>query len=84
VAISNTQVYHLDVTGHKCPIPVLRLRKMLEIVPVGTYISIKATDPMTQLDIPHFCHEKGCMLEKQWEENGIYHYLVRHDDADEK
>ena len=70
-------ITELDVSGHKCPIPVLRLRKLLENSASGTYIRVTATDEMTLLDIPHFCREAGHQLERQSEENGAYIYLVR-------
>ncbi|WP_417316899.1 sulfurtransferase TusA family protein [Emcibacter sp.] len=71
------EVRELDVSGHKCPIPVLRLRKMLEISAPSSYIRVRATDEMTLLDIPHFCHQAGHKLEEQSEEDGEYIYLVR-------
>ena len=49
----------LDVTGHKCPIPVLRLRKYLENLETGEKITLIASDPMAELDIAHFCHKAG-------------------------
>ncbi|WP_321394748.1 sulfurtransferase TusA family protein [Emcibacter sp.] len=71
------KIRELDVSGHKCPIPVLRLRKMLEISAPSSYIRVRATDEMTLLDIPHFCHQAGHALEQQTEESGFYIYLVR-------
>ncbi|MFC7048398.1 sulfurtransferase TusA family protein [Emcibacter nanhaiensis] len=71
------EITELDVSGHKCPIPVLRLRKLLEISAPGTYIRVRATDEMTLLDIPHFCDQAGHRLEEQTEENGAYIYVVQ-------
>jgi len=66
----------LDVTGHKCPVPVLRVRRVLERMPAGGILKILATDPMTLVDIPHFCHEKGYDLLKMSEDEGILYFFI--------
>lgn len=45
----------LDVRGHKCPVPSLRLRKTIEFIQNGYEINLLTDDPMAQIDIPHFC-----------------------------
>ncbi|MEZ5757974.1 MAG: sulfurtransferase TusA family protein [Emcibacteraceae bacterium] len=55
--ISIKAAERLDVSGHKCPIPVLRLRRAMEKMSVGECLELKATDPMTMIDIPNFCRE---------------------------
>lgn len=67
----------LDVTGHKCPVPVLRVRRMLETMPKGAILKIRATDPMTQIDFPHFCQESGHDLLENDESNGILHFRIK-------
>lgn len=52
----------LDVTGHKCPIPVLRLRRTFEELAVGEELLVETTDPMSELDIPHYCEQSGQQL----------------------
>ncbi|MEW7009195.1 sulfurtransferase TusA family protein [Lentilitoribacter sp. EG35] len=48
----------LDLKGLKCPLPVLRLRRYLrDHAKIGEQIEVMTTDPMAQLDIPHFCNE---------------------------
>lgn len=49
----------LDLTGLKCPLPVLKTQKALEEIATGEQISVTTTDPMASLDIPHFCNQKG-------------------------
>jgi len=67
----------LDVSGHKCPVPVLRLRRKLAQLAVGERIEVRATDPMTQLDIPHFCQQAGHVLLSMDQDADIYCYLVK-------
>lgn len=77
----------LDVTGHKCPIPVLRLRKFMERLKKGDELTLKATDPMTELDIPHFCTQAGHILIRQWQERpkkqprkeDLFFFLIKKD-----
>lgn len=71
----------LDVTGHKCPIPVLRLRRRLEEMPGGAVIKVMATDPMTGIDFPHFCRESHHELLEMTEEDGILSFLIRKSDT---
>lgn len=48
----------LDLKGLKCPLPVLRLRRYLrDHVSIGEKVQVFTTDPMSQIDIPHYCNE---------------------------
>lgn len=52
----------LDVTGLKCPLPVLKARKALKDVPAGGRLRVLATDPGAVKDFAHFCEVTGCTL----------------------
>jgi tRNA 2-thiouridine synthesizing protein A len=45
----------VDATGLRCPLPVSRLAAALAEVPIGTVISLLATDPASQVDVPVWC-----------------------------
>lgn len=48
----------LDLKGLKCPLPVLRLRRYLrDHVKIGEQVQVATTDPMSEIDIPHYCTE---------------------------
>lgn len=49
----------VDARGLLCPLPVLRARKRLLGLPPGTLLRLLATDPMAEIDLPHFCAEAG-------------------------
>ncbi len=66
----------LDVMGHKCPIPILRVRRILERMPGGSILRVLATDPMTRVDFPHFCQESGHELLEMTEEGDILVFLI--------
>ena len=52
----------LDLSGLLCPLPVLKARKRLETLKTGDVLTVIATDPMSAIDMPHFCNEQGHQL----------------------
>jgi len=52
----------LDARGLRCPLPVLRARKLLLALKDGQRLLVEATDPMAAIDFPHFCSESGHRL----------------------
>lgn len=57
----------VDARGLLCPLPVLRLRKVLLAQPEGTRVRLLATDAMAAVDVPHFCAGGGHALVGQRE-----------------
>lgn len=49
----------LDLSGYRCPIPVIRLEAVLRRSPKGAQVTVFADDPIAAVDIPHFCREAG-------------------------
>ena len=68
--------YSLDVSGHKCPIPVLRLRRILKTLNPRDRIEVRATDPMTLIDVPNFCREAGHDILEISETDDCILYLI--------
>lgn len=67
----------LDARGLLCPLPVLKLRKHLKSMDIGTLITVLADDPAAAIDIPHFCNETGHKLvSKTNSENRVNVYTV--------
>ncbi|MCV0426805.1 MAG: sulfurtransferase TusA family protein [Roseibium sp.] len=52
----------LDLKGLKCPLPVLKTRKAMTKLSNGDQLTVLTTDPMAEIDIPHFCKENGHTL----------------------
>ncbi|GGL65174.1 sulfurtransferase TusA family protein [Wenxinia marina] len=48
-----------DVRGLKCPLPVLRARKLLIGMAPGEVLRLLSDDPVAVIDLPHFCAEAG-------------------------
>lgn len=68
----------IDARHLLCPLPVLRLRKVLATLPSGAQVALIATDPAAVLDVPHFCAEGGhTLLASDPLPDGARRYLVR-------
>lgn len=52
----------LDLAGLKCPLPVLKTRKALQIARAGDVLEVRCTDPMALIDIPVLIGETGDRL----------------------
>jgi tRNA 2-thiouridine synthesizing protein A len=52
----------LDLSGLKCPLPVLRTRKALRGLGIGQTLVVTCTDPLAMIDIPNLVREEGARL----------------------
>lgn len=69
--------FELDLSGLLCPLPVLKARKRLEMMPAGQVLKVIATDPMSAIDMPHFCAEQGHTLLEQLEQAGTIIFRIK-------
>ena len=67
----------LDLSGLLCPLPVLKARKRLEAMPAGATLKVIATDPMSAIDMPHFCNEQGHTLLEQAKDGEALIFRIR-------
>lgn len=67
----------IDALGLLCPLPVLRARKALAGLPAGAVLRLRATDPASWLDVPHFCAGAGHELVSAEDAGGVKTYLIR-------
>ncbi len=54
----------LDLTGYRCPIPVIRAEAALRRMAPGAQAQILTDDPLAAIDIPHFCQAAGHKVER--------------------
>ena len=47
----------LDLTGLRCPLPVLKTRKALKSLVPGDRLEVYCTDPLSVIDIPNLIRE---------------------------
>jgi len=67
----------LDATGLRCPLPVLRARKVLKGMPDGAFLDILATDTAAPADFEAFCRETGHSLVNIEQAEDVYTIRVR-------
>ncbi|MDR7036547.1 MULTISPECIES: sulfurtransferase TusA family protein [Methylobacterium] len=67
----------LDLRGLKCPLPVLRTRKVLRGLTPGTRLVIACTDPMAAIDIPNLLREEGDSLIAQERDGATLRFVIR-------
>lgn len=76
--MSSTVASELDARGLNCPEPVMMLHAEVRKLAVGECLSVLATDPSTQRDIPKFCNFLGHeLLAQEARPDGEYYYLIR-------
>lgn len=66
----------LDLRGLRCPQPVLRAKKALRGLAAGEALVLECTDPLTAIDVPHFCHQTGNTLRAQEHKDGLYVFTI--------
>ena len=67
----------LDVKGLNCPMPVLRAKLVLDRMQPGQHLRVEATDPHSVPDFEAFCDKTGHRVVTQWEDEGVFGFLLR-------
>jgi tRNA 2-thiouridine synthesizing protein A len=70
-------VTELDLSGLKCPLPVLRTRKALLAMTPGQRLRVICTDPLAGIDVPNLIRETGDVLEEQNQDQTRISFLIR-------
>ena len=68
----------LDVTGLKCPMPILRAKKALAQMQADEVLTVLATDPGAPSDFEAFCRQTGHVLLESTENEGVFTLVVKH------
>jgi tRNA 2-thiouridine synthesizing protein A len=61
-----------NARGMKCPLPVLKARKLMRDLAVGDVLEVHATDPGAPADFRHFCDTTGHRLLDSTEADGVF------------
>lgn len=67
----------LDLSGLKCPLPVLKARKALRDYNDGAEVSVRVTDPKAPADFRALCDTVGHELLSQVAEPGGHRLTLR-------
>lgn len=66
----------LDLTGLKCPLPVLKARRQIGQMSDGV-LEVLADDPAAPLDFDHFCDTSGLTLLKSEAVEGVFTFHIQ-------
>ena len=67
----------MNLRGLKCPLPALRVRKMLSGLKTDDVIVAECTDALTAIDIPNLLRQTGDLLEGKTEADGLLTFRIR-------
>ncbi|MDB2391139.1 sulfurtransferase TusA family protein [Alphaproteobacteria bacterium] len=66
----------LDLTGLKCPLPVLKARRQVGMMAAGSVLEVTADDPAAPLDFDHFCETSSHRLIGNETIAGVFHIRI--------
>ncbi|MBT4905664.1 MAG: sulfurtransferase TusA family protein [Rhodospirillaceae bacterium] len=66
----------LDTSGLKCPLPVLKAKKVLKSMTSGATLRVIATDPGSVRDFAHFCDATGDSLLESSADDGVFTFRI--------
>ena len=69
--------YKLDALGLKCPMPVLKTKKMIKQMKSGETLELIADDMGAKSDIPALLNKNDCTLVELKEEGGKLTFLIK-------
>ena len=75
--VTDTPEPVLDARGLYCPEPVMLLHNQVRDMNPGDTLTVLATDPSTERDIPKFCAFLGHELLSQDRIGDEFHYRIR-------
>ncbi len=68
----------IDARGLSCPLPVLKVRKIMRQAPPGTAAEILATDPLAEQDVRAYCETSACsFVSVERLEDGVLRILIQ-------
>jgi TusA-related sulfurtransferase len=67
----------VDATGLRCPLPLVRARDEMDMVPPGGLLEVLATDPGADHDLRSWSRRKGYQLERADVSPGVLRFLIR-------
>lgn len=67
----------IDLSGLRCPLPVLRTKKALSQLSAGALLCVLTTDEDSLQDIPAFVQQSGHRLEETKSADGKHYFYIR-------
>jgi len=66
----------LDLCGLKCPLPAMKVARALVRLPPGRRLLARATDPLSEIDIPHAVARAGGRVVSSAREGRIFVFAI--------
>ena len=70
------EIRELDLRGLKCPLPAMRASRALTRMTRGQRLIVRATDPMSAIDVPHALATSGARLVSMQRDGGELTFLI--------
>ncbi len=67
----------IDARGTFCPGPLMELIASMKLATVGDELEVLSTDQGSAKDIPEWINKVGHQVINSFEENGVWHVVVR-------
>jgi tRNA 2-thiouridine synthesizing protein A len=67
----------LDLSGLKCPMPIVKTAQAIKTMGPGELLEVLATDPGAVPDFAAWSRSTGNQLVEQSIEDGVYHFVLR-------
>ena len=72
VSDGDAELITMNLTGLKCPLPVLKARRQIDQMPAGGILVVVVDDPAAPLDFDHFCQTGGHDLLESVAKDGVF------------
>lgn len=66
----------IDLTNHRCPVLLLKLKKIVEASIPGDTLLLLASDPHSKDDFTRYCNQKGVDVSVKDSDSGVYEFTL--------
>jgi len=67
----------LDCKGLSCPMPIIKLSKVVKKMKSGEILEMQGTDPGSKTDVPGWCNKTGNEFLEQKEADGAFIFYIK-------
>ena len=67
----------IDCIGLFCPMPIVKIREAIRMVPLGGIVEMLADDPASEADMKSWSRRTGHELLETSRDGAIYRFVVR-------
>ena len=67
----------VDARGLSCPMPIVKTAQVVRPLASGSVVELLATDPGSVKDVAAWCRSTGNELVAQYEDAGVYRFVLR-------